>query len=143
MCGPGTGVAPFRAFLHDRRATGAKGKNWLFFGHQRRASDFFYEDELNAMKEEGLLTGLTLAWSRDGKDKIYVQDRMRERGAELFAWLEQGAHFYVCGDAKRMAKDVERAMVDVVAEHGKRSPDEAVAYVAGLKKAGRYQADVY
>lgn len=143
MCGPGTGVAPFRAFLHDRRATKAPGRNWLFFGHQRRASDFFYEDELMAMKEEGVLTGLTLAWSRDGTEKIYVQDRMRERGAELFAWLEEGAHFYVCGDAKRMARDVERAMVDVVAEHGKRSAEEAVAYVAALKKAGRYQADVY
>ena len=143
MCGPGTGIAPFRAFLHDRRATMAPGKNWLFFGHQRRASDFFYEDELTAMKQEGVLTNLTLAWSRDGSEKIYVQDRMRERGAELFAWLEQGAHFYVCGDAKRMAKDVERALVDVVVEHGKRSADEAVAYVAGLKKAGRYQADVY
>ncbi|WNJ88888.1 sulfite reductase subunit alpha [Bosea sp. 685] len=143
MCGPGTGIAPFRAFLHDRRATKAPGRNWLFFGHQRRASDFFYEDELNAMKQEGVLTGLTLAWSRDGAEKIYVQDRMRERGAELFAWLEQGAHFYVCGDAKRMAKDVERAMVDVVAEHGGRSADEAVAYVAALKKVGRYQADVY
>jgi sulfite reductase (NADPH) flavoprotein alpha-component len=143
MCGPGTGVAPFRAFLHDRRATKAPGKNWLFFGHQRRASDFFYEDELTAMKEEGVLTNLTLAWSRDGAEKIYVQDRMRERGAELFAWLEQGAHFYVCGDARRMAKDVERAMVDVVAQHGRRSADEAVAYVAALRKAGRYQADVY
>ncbi|TCR64865.1 sulfite reductase subunit alpha [Bosea sp. BK604] len=143
MCGPGTGIAPFRAFLHDRKATKAPGRNWLFFGHQRRTSDFFYEDELNALKQDGVLHGLTLAWSRDGKEKIYVQDRMRERGAELFAWLEQGAHFYVCGDAKRMAKDVERAMVDVVAEHGKRSADEAVAYVAALKKAGRYQADVY
>lgn len=143
MCGPGTGIAPFRAFLHDRKATKAPGRNWLFFGHQRRTSDFFYEDELNALKQEGVLHGLTLAWSRDGKEKIYVQDRMRERGAELFAWLEQGAHFYVCGDAKRMAKDVERAMVDVVAEHGRRSADEAVAYVAALKKAGRYQADVY
>jgi sulfite reductase (NADPH) flavoprotein alpha-component len=143
MCGPGTGIAPFRAFLHDRKATRASGKNWLFFGHQRRASDFFYEEELTALKEEGVLHGLTLAWSRDGKDKIYVQDRMRERGAELFAWLEQGAHFYVCGDAKRMAKDVERALVDIVTEHGKRSADAAIAYVAGLKKAGRYQADVY
>lgn len=143
MCGPGTGVAPFRAFLHDRKATKAPGKNWLFFGHQRRASDFFYEEELNAMKQEGVLTNLTLAWSRDGTDKIYVQDRMRERGAELFAWLEQGAHFYVCGDAKRMAKDVERALVDIVAEHGGRSSDEAVAYVASLRKLGRYQADVY
>jgi sulfite reductase (NADPH) flavoprotein alpha-component len=143
MCGPGTGIAPFRAFLHDRRATKAPGRNWLFFGHQRRASDFFYEDELTAMKQEGLLTNLTLAWSRDGDEKIYVQDRMRERGAELFAWLEQGAHFYVCGDAKRMAKDVERALVDVVAMHGGRSAEEAVAYVAALRKAGRYQADVY
>ncbi len=143
MVGPGTGIAPFRAFLQDRRATGAKGKNWLFFGHQRRASDFFYEDELNAMKEEGVLTGLTLAWSRDGKEKIYVQDRMRERGGELWAWLEQGAHFYVCGDAKRMAKDVERALVDVVAEHGGRSSEEAIAYLGQLKRAGRYQADVY
>ncbi|HEV7339321.1 MAG TPA: sulfite reductase subunit alpha [Bosea sp. (in: a-proteobacteria)] len=142
MCGPGTGIAPFRAFLHDRQATKAPGRNWLFFGHQRRACDFFYEEELQAMKDSGFLTNLTLAWSRDG-DKVYVQDRMRERGAELWLWLEQGAHFYVCGDAKRMAKDVERAMVDVVAEHGKRSVDEAVAYVAALKKAGRYQADVY
>jgi sulfite reductase (NADPH) flavoprotein alpha-component len=143
MCGPGTGIAPFRAFLHDRRATKAPGRNWLFFGHQRRASDFFYEDELTAMKEEGLLTNLTLAWSRDGDEKIYVQDRMRERGAELFAWLEQGAHFYVCGDAKRMAKDVELALVDIVAAHGGRSAEAAQAYLAGLKKSGRYQADVY
>ena len=143
MCGPGTGVAPFRAFLHDRRATKAPGRNWLFFGHQRRGSDFFYEDELAAMKEEGVLTNLTLAWSRDAGEKIYVQDRMRERGAELFAWLEDGAHFYVCGDAKRMAKDVERALVDVVAQHGGRSAEDAAAYVSALKKAGRYQADVY
>lgn len=143
MCGPGTGIAPFRAFLHDRRATKAPGRNWLFFGHQRRASDFFYEDELTAMKEEGLLTNLTLAWSRDGDEKIYVQDRMREHGAELFAWLEQGAHFYVCGDAKRMAKDVELALVDIVAAHGGRSAEAAQAYLAGLKKAGLYQADVY
>ena len=143
MCGPGTGIAPFRAFLHDRRATKAPGKNWLFFGHQRRASDFFYEDELAAMKDEGVLTNLTLAWSRDADEKIYVQDRMRERGAELFAWLEQGAHFYVCGDAKRMAKDVELALVDIAAAHGGRSADAAQAYLAGLKKAGRYQADVY
>jgi len=142
MCGPGTGIAPFRAFLHDRQATKAAGRNWLFFGHQRRACDFFYEDELQAMKDSGFLTNLTLAWSRDG-DKVYVQDRMRERGAELWAWLEQGAHFYICGDAKRMAKDVERALVDIVAEHGGRSSEEAVSYVASLRKAGRYQADVY
>lgn len=142
MCGPGTGIAPFRAFLHDRRATKAPGRNWLFFGHQRRGCDFFYEDELQAMKDAGFLTNLTLAWSRDG-EKVYVQDRMRERGAELWSWLESGAHFYICGDAKRMAKDVERALIDVVAQHGGRSAEEAIAYVAALRKAGRYQADVY
>ena len=142
MCGPGTGIAPFRAFLHDRQATRAPGRNWLFFGHQRRACDFFYEEELQAMKDSGFLTNLTLAWSRDG-DKVYVQDRMRERGSELWLWLEQGAHFYVCGDAKRMARDVERALVDIVAEHGGRSAEDAIAYVASLRKAGRYQADVY
>jgi len=142
MCGPGTGIAPFRAFLHDRQATKAPGRNWLFFGHQRRTCDFFYEEELQAMKDSGFLTNLTLAWSRDG-DKVYVQDRMRERGGELWSWLEQGAHFYVCGDAKRMARDVERALVDIVAEHGGRSAEDAIAYVASLRKAGRYQADVY
>ncbi|MDP4024317.1 sulfite reductase subunit alpha [Methylobacterium sp. NEAU 140] len=143
MCGPGTGVAPFRAFLRERAATGAPGRNWLFYGHQRQASDFFYRDELNALKDDKVLTRLSLAWSRDGSEKTYVQDRMRETGAELWKWLEGGAHFYVCGDAKRMAKDVERAIIDVAATHGKKSPDEAVAYLGALKKAGRYQADVY
>lgn len=143
MVGPGTGVAPFRAFLQERMATKAPGKNWLFFGHQRSDCDFFYKDELAGMQAAGLLNRLTLAWSRDGNEKIYVQDRMREEGAELFAWLEAGAHFYICGDAKRMAKDVERALVEIVAQHGKRSNDDAVAYIAALKKAGRYQADVY
>ena len=143
MVGPGTGVAPFRAFLQERAATQAPGRNWLFFGHQRMTTDFFYADELNAMKDAGQLERLTLAWSRDGKDKIYVQDRMRENGAELWAWLAQGAHFYVCGDAKRMAKDVERAMVDIASEHGKLSSDAAIAFIASLKKTGRYQTDVY
>ena len=143
MVGPGTGVAPFRAFLRERRASKAPGRNWLFFGHQREDTDFFYKDELTAMKETGFLNRLTLAWSRQGNEKIYVQDRMREVGAELWRWLAEGAHFYVCGDAKRMAKDVERALVDVVAAHGARSTDEAIAYVKGLRKAGRYQADVY
>jgi sulfite reductase (NADPH) flavoprotein alpha-component len=143
MVGPGTGIAPFRAFLQERAATRAPGRNWLFFGHQRMATDFFYADELNAMKDAGELERLTLAWSRDGSDKIYVQDRMRQNGAELWAWLAQGAHFYVCGDAKRMARDVERAIVDIAAEHGKLSSDDAIAFVAGLRKAGRYQADVY
>jgi sulfite reductase (NADPH) flavoprotein alpha-component len=143
MVGPGTGVAPFRAFLRERAATGAPGKNWLFFGHQHQDSDFFYRDELKELKERGILNRLTLAWSRDGKEKVYVQDRMREVGADLWRWLSDGAHFYICGDAKRMAKDVERALVDVVAAHGGHSADEAVAFVQGLKKAGRYQADVY
>jgi sulfite reductase (NADPH) flavoprotein alpha-component len=143
MVGPGTGVAPFRAFLQEREALAAPGKNWLFFGHQRQDCDFFYKDELTAMKERGLLTRLTLAWSREGPQKIYVQDRMREVGADLWRWLAEGAHFYVCGDAKRMAKDVESALVDIVAKHGARGLDEAVAFVQGLKKAGRYQADVY
>lgn len=143
MIGPGTGVAPFRAFLQDREATKAPGRNWLFFGHQRSDYDFFYADELNAMKASGLLTRLSLAWSRDGEEKFYVQDRMREVGRDLWSWLADGAHVYVCGDAKRMAKDVERALVDIVAQHGARSTDDAVSFVAELKKKGRYQQDVY
>lgn len=143
MIGPGTGIAPFRAFLHDRQATKAPGRNWLFFGHQRSDYDFFYSDELNAMKASGVLTRLSLAWSRDGTEKFYVQDRMREVGRELWSWLADGAHVYVCGDAKRMAKDVERALVDIAAQFGARSTDEAIAFVADLKKKGRYQQDVY
>lgn len=143
MIGPGTGVAPFRAFLQERAAIRATGKNWLFFGHQRSAHDFFYGDEFDQMKASGLLTRLSLAWSRDGNEKFYVQDRMREVGRDLWAWLAEGAHVYVCGDAKRMAKDVERALVDIVAQFGARSADEAIAYVANLKNVGRYQQDVY
>src|SRR6201996_8322287 len=143
MIGPGTGIAPFRAFLYERRATGATGRNWLFFGHQRSDCDFFYSEELNAMKTAGLLTRLSLAWSRDGDKKFYVQDRMREVGRELWSWLAEGAHVYVCGDAKRMARDVERALMDIVAQHGARSTDEAVGFVSELKKKGRFQQDVY
>ncbi len=143
MIGPGTGIAPFRAFLLDRKATGASGKNWLFFGHQRSACDFLYSDELNAMKTSGQLTRLSLAWSRDGDKKFYVQDRMREVGRELWTWLAEGAHLYICGDAKRMAKDVERALVDIVAQFGARTTDEAVGFVGELKKRGRFQQDVY
>ena len=143
MIGPGTGVAPFRAFLQERQAVKAPGRNWLFFGHQRSSYDFFYEDEFTAMKSSGLLTRLTLAWSRDSGEKIYVQDRMREVGRDLWAWLTEGAHIYVCGDAKRMAKDVEIALVDIVAQHGARTAEEATAYVGDLKKKGRYQQDVY
>ena len=143
MVGPGTGVAPFRAFLQERGAAGGSGSNWLFFGHQRSAHDFFYREELDAMRESGLLTRLSLAWSRDGGEKFYVQDRMREVGPELWRWIAEGAHFYICGDAKRMARDVERALVDIVAQWGARSTDEAIAFIAALKKSGRYQADVY
>jgi len=143
MVGPGTGVAPFRAFLHERMATRAPGRNWLFFGHQHRDFDFFYEDEFNGMKAAGVLTRLSLAWSRDNDEKFYVQDRMLQSGREVWAWIAEGAHIYVCGDAQRMAKDVERALIDIVAAHGARSTNEAVAFVAELKKAGRYQMDVY
>jgi sulfite reductase (NADPH) flavoprotein alpha-component len=142
MVGPGTGIAPFRAFLHERMAAKAPGRNWLFFGHQRHDCDFFYEDELAGMKAAGVLTRLSLAWSRDDKDKFYVQDRMRQVGPDIWAWLSEGAHFYICG-AVRMGQDVERALVDIIAEHGKRTSDQAIAYVADLKKRGRYQTDVY
>jgi sulfite reductase (NADPH) flavoprotein alpha-component len=143
MIGPGTGIAPFRAFLQERTAAQAPGRNWLFFGHQHSDYDFFYEDELTRMKQARVLTRLTLAWSRDTDQKIYVQDRMREVGCDLWVWLADGACIYVCGDAKRMAKDVERALIDVVATFGARSANEAVAFVAELKKSGRYQQDVY
>jgi sulfite reductase (NADPH) flavoprotein alpha-component len=143
MIGPGTGIAPFRAFLLDRRATGATGKNWLFFGHQRSECDFFYADELNAMKTSGVLTRMSLAWSRDGAKKFYVQDRMREVGREVWTWLAEGANIYICGDAKRMAKDVERALVDIVAQFGARSTDEAISFVGDQNKHGRFQQDVY
>lgn len=142
MIGPGTGIAPFRAFLYDRMATKAPGRNWLFFGHQRRDCDFFYEDELSGMKAAGVLTRLSLAWSRDDQQKFYVQDRMREVGRELWSWLADGAHVYVCG-AIGMSKDVERALVDVISAHGARTADQAVAFLAELKKNGRFQADVY
>jgi len=143
MVGPGTGVAPFRSFLQERKATAAPGRNWLFFGHQHSNYDFFYEDELIDMRSAGVLTRLTLAWSRDADEKIYVQHRMREVGRDLWAWLAEGAHFYICGDAVRMAKDVERALVEVIAEHGGRTPAEAVSFLGELKKLGRYQTDVY
>ena len=142
MIGPGTGIAPFRAFLHERMATGAKGCNWLFFGHQHRDHDFFYEDELSGLRAAGVLTRLSLAWSRDDVQKFYVQDRMREVGRELWAWLAEGAHVYVCG-AITMGKDVERAMVDVIAAHGARTIDQSVAFLAELKKSNRYHTDVY
>ena len=143
MVGPGTGIAPFRAFLEERRATGAGGRNWLFFGDQQRALDFLYEDELTALHADGHLTRLDLAFSRDQAGKIYVQCRMLEHAAELWRWLEDGAHFYVCGDAQRMAKDVESALREVVQKAGGRTPEQAAGYVAELKARKRYQRDVY
>jgi sulfite reductase (NADPH) flavoprotein alpha-component len=143
MVGPGTGVAPFRAFLHERRAVGAKGRNWLFFGEQRAATDFFYREELEQMLADGHLTTLTTAFSRDQAEKIYVQHRMAEQGAELFRWLEEGAHFYVCGDASRMAKDVDAALHAAIEKHGGVSAEAAAEYVKKLKADKRYQRDVY
>ncbi len=143
MVGPGTGIAPFRAFLEERRATGATGSNWLFFGDQRQAQDFLYREELEGMKADGTLTRLDTAFSRDQAEKIYVQTRMLEHAAELWRWLEDGAHLYVCGDAKRMAKDVDAALHQLIETAGGRTADQAAEYVQGLKSARRYQRDVY
>jgi len=143
MVGPGTGIAPFRAFLEERLATDAKGKNWLFFGDQKKETDFLYDELLTGWQKSGFLTRLDLAFSRDQEKKIYVQDRMLESAAELWSWLEAGAHFYVCGDASRMAKDVDAALHKVVETIGGKSADEAKAYVAKLKSDKRYQRDVY
>lgn len=143
MIGPGTGIAPFRAFLQDRVASGATGRNWLFFGDQKRATDFLYEEEWQVYQASGALTRLDTAFSRDQAAKIYVQDRMREGAAELWAWLQRGAHLYVCGDAKRMAKDVDVALHGIAAEQGGMTPEQAVAFVKQLKKDDRYQRDVY
>jgi sulfite reductase (NADPH) flavoprotein alpha-component len=143
MVGPGTGIAPFRAFLQERKAAGGTGKNWLFFGDQKAATDFLYREELEAYQAEGILHQLSLAFSRDQAEKIYVQHRMMEQAEELYAWLEAGAYFYVCGDASRMAKDVDQALHHVVAQAGGKSPEGAAAYVEELKKSKRYRKDVY
>ncbi len=143
MVGPGTGIAPFRAFLEERGATGAKGKNWLFFGDQRRATDFLYHDQIISWVEKGHLTRLDTAFSRDQAEKVYVQNRMVSAASELWQWLEEGGHFYVCGDATRMAKDVDAALHQVIQTAGGKSADEAAAYIAEMKKNKRYQRDVY
>ncbi|QDU60503.1 Sulfite reductase [NADPH] flavoprotein alpha-component [Planctomycetes bacterium Pan216] len=140
MIGPGTGIAPFRAFLQERKASGAKGKNWLFFGDWRREHDFLYEDEFSCYLTDGHLTNLDLAFSRDQAEKIYVQHLMRERGKDLWEWLQEGAHLYVCGDAKRMARDVDKALKEVATTHGGVDGDQ---YVKELSAAGRYLKDVY
>jgi len=143
MIGPGTGVAPFRAFLEERQATGQMGDNWLFFGDQREKFDFLYRDQFQAMQKDGVLTRLDTAFSRDQPQKVYVQDRMREHASDLFEWLERGAYFYVCGDVTRMAKDVEIALLDVIAKGSDGTLDNAAEYLAAMKKQNRYQRDVY
>ncbi|WP_421157590.1 assimilatory sulfite reductase (NADPH) flavoprotein subunit [Aeromonas dhakensis] len=143
MVGPGTGIAPFRAFLQEREAQGADGKNWLFFGNPHFTQDFLYQVEWQRYVKSGLLSKISLAFSRDQANKIYVQDRLREAGLELYQWLEAGAHFYVCGDANHMAKDVQEALLDVIAEHGHKSREEAEEYLSELRRAKRYQRDVY
>jgi sulfite reductase (NADPH) flavoprotein alpha-component len=143
MVGPGTGVAPFRAFLQERMAVGASGGNWLFFGEQHASTDFYYRSELSEMLQQGFLQRLSHAFSRDQEERIYVQQRMIEKGAQLWSWLEDGAHFYVCGDAKRMAKDVDAALRQVVQDHGGLSDDAANAYVQQLVAEKRYVRDVY
>jgi sulfite reductase (NADPH) flavoprotein alpha-component len=143
MVGPGTGVAPFRAFMQERIATKAPGRNWLFFGDQHRATDYLYEEEWTAWQAQGALARVDLAFSRDQILKVYVQDRMRENAAELWSWIKGGAHFYVCGDAKRMAKDVDVALHDVIAQQGGLDVAQAADYVKQMKKDKRYQRDVY
>lgn len=143
MVGPGTGIAPFRAFLEDRKATAAKGKNWLFFGNPHSVTDYLYQDEIEAYLEDGTLAKLDVAWSRDQKEKLYVQHLMVQSGAELWNWLENGASFYVCGDASRMAKDVDQALFKVIEEHGKLAPEDVTSFITQLKKDKRYLRDVY
>ncbi|WP_339144175.1 assimilatory sulfite reductase (NADPH) flavoprotein subunit [Pseudoalteromonas galatheae] len=143
MVGPGTGIAPFRAFLQEREARDAEGENWLFFGNPHFTEDFLYQVEIQKYVKSGLLTHVDLAFSRDQAEKIYVQDRLREKGEAVFAWLEKGAHFYVCGDASRMAKDVHQALIDIIKTHGGKDDEQAEQYLKALRSANRYQKDVY
>jgi sulfite reductase (NADPH) flavoprotein alpha-component len=143
MVGPGTGIAPFRAFLQERKATGARGKSWLFFGSQKESCDYFYKDEFDQLQREGFLTKMNCAFSRDQEHKVYVQHRMLENAAELWKWIDEGAHFFVCGDAKRMAKDVDAALQKIVQEHGGMDAEKAFAYVETMKAEKRYKRDVY
>jgi sulfite reductase (NADPH) flavoprotein alpha-component len=143
MVGPGTGIAPFRAFLQEREFRKASGKNWLLFGDRNKATDYIYQDEIEAMQERGILTRLDLAFSRDQEEKIYVQDKMCENGEEMFSWLEQGGAFYVCGDANYMAKDVDKALHALIEQHGNKTAEQAIEYVDQLKKEKRYVRDVY
>jgi len=144
MVGPGTGVAPFRAFLQERKATGAKGKNWLFFGSQHKHCNYFYDDEFEKMKSDGFLTRLDLAWSRDSTEKSYVQHKMLENADEIWKWMDgEGAHFFVCGDARRMAKDVDAALRKIIQDKGGKSEEQTNEHVEKLKADKRYKRDVY
>ncbi len=143
MVGPGTGIAPFRAFLQEREFRKASGKNWLLFGDRNKATDYIYQDEIEAMQTSGLLTRLDLAFSRDQEEKIYVQDKMRKNGAEMFSWLEKGGSFYVCGDANYMAKDVDKALHELIEKHGNKTAEKAIEYINKMKKEKRYVRDVY
>jgi len=143
MIGPGTGIAPFRGFLHERRAVGAKGQNWLFFGGRSATTDFLYREELNAMQADGYLARLDTAFSRDQQQKVYVQDRMLEQGPVFWSWLQDGASVYVCGDASRMAKDVHTTLQTIVEKQGGISPQAAEEYVDAMKEQHRYHRDVY
>ena len=143
MIGPGTGIAPFRAFMQQRAADGAEGKNWLFFGNPHFTEDFLYQVEWQRYVKEGVLSRIDMAWSRDQKEKIYVQDKLREQGAELWRWINDGAHIYVCGDANRMAKDVEQALLEVIAEFGAMDIEAADEFLSELRVERRYQRDVY
>ena len=143
MVGPGTGIAPFRAFIEERQATGAKGKNWLFFGDRSQNTDYLYGNEWESYQKEGILNELDLAWSRDQQEKVYVQHKMLEKKAELWSWLQNGAVFYVCGDASRMAKDVEQALGTVAQDEGSMNEEEAATWIKGLQKERRYLKDVY
>jgi sulfite reductase (NADPH) flavoprotein alpha-component len=143
MIGPGTGVAPFRAFIAERAAAGANGRNWLFFGDRSFHNDFLYQTELLEWRKRGVLHRLDVAFSRDTDQKVYVQHRMRERGRTLFAWLAEGAHIYVCGDAQRMAPDVEQTVLNIIEEHGGMSRERAREYLLQLQRERRYQKDVY
>ena len=143
MIGPGTGIAPFRAFLQERDARGASGKNWLFFGNPHFTQDFLYQVEIQGYLKSGLLSKVDVAFSRDQAEKVYVQDKLRKNAKEVFEWLEAGAHIYVCGDANRMAKDVHNALVDIISENTGKSYEEADQYLTDLRSANRYQKDVY
>ncbi|MVT02811.1 assimilatory sulfite reductase (NADPH) flavoprotein subunit [Enterobacter sp. 10-1] len=143
MIGPGTGIAPFRAFMQQRAAEGAEGKNWLFFGNPHFTEDFLYQVEWQSYVKEGVLSRIDLAWSRDQQQKVYVQDKLREQGAELWRWINDGAHIYVCGDANRMAKDVEQTLLEVIAEFGAMDAEAADEFLSELRVERRYQRDVY